>query len=236
MWNIRGVKSRGAFERLKFLVELHKVRLILLQEPFVDDGTIESYTRRIAYDGCYANVNGKIWFIWSSEVEVSIIADEEQQVTIVYAKNKGHLRATLWKSLKICNNYINGPWCITGDFNVIMSSDEKKGENPHIMEKSWDFIECMEECGMADVGYTAPRFTWCNARDKWNRIWKRLDRVFVNHEWTSKTSRFNVEHMASTGSDHTHMLVKYSTTKNEGIKYFKFFKFWTEQPNFISVI
>ncbi|XP_059302171.1 uncharacterized protein LOC132054125 [Lycium ferocissimum] len=119
---------------------------------------------------------------------------------------KEHLRKPLWESPHSCCNYISGPWCLSGDFNVIMDAEEKKVE---ILEacKSWDFIDSMEECGMMDAGFSGPRFTWCNARDKRHRIWKRLDRALINQEWIAKYSRISVEHLASTGSDHTLMLI-----------------------------
>ncbi|KAH0729673.1 hypothetical protein KY290_000794 [Solanum tuberosum] len=38
------------------------------------------------------------------------------------------------------NNLINGPWCIGGDFNVIMDPTEKLGGRPHRAYRSLDFI------------------------------------------------------------------------------------------------
>ncbi|XP_060182557.1 uncharacterized protein LOC132612273 [Lycium barbarum] len=196
-WNIRGVKSRGAFERLKFLSKIHKTHFIAVQEPFVHSSKIEQYKRRLAFEGCLGNCNGKIWFFWISGFNVTVVVDDEQQITVkvtnntndevfyftfVYAKSKHPLRTSLWESLRNCISMINGPWCINGDFNVIMSPDEKKGGKPHRMEKSWDFITCMDDCGMVDAGFTGLRFTWCNTRGKPHRIWKRLDRVFFNHQ------------------------------------------------------
>lgn len=84
-----------------------------------------------------------------------------------------------------------------------MDAEEKKGRTPHRMQKNRDFIDSMEECGMVDASFSGPRFTWCNARGRKHRIWKRLDRVLINQEWTAKYPRINVEHLASTGSDHT---------------------------------
>ncbi|XP_059316338.1 uncharacterized protein LOC132067197 [Lycium ferocissimum] len=88
---------------------------------------------------------------------------------------------------------------------------------------------------MVDAGFTGLRFTWCNTRGKPHRIWKRLDRVFFNNQWTDMFSRSDIEHLASTGSDHTPMLVKCSNSNFHGIKYFKFLQFWTEQPEFKNV-
>ncbi|XP_070010769.1 uncharacterized protein [Nicotiana sylvestris] len=68
---------------------------------------------------------------------------------------------------------------------------------------------------MVDAGYTGLRFTWYNTRGKDLRIWKRLDRVFFNNEWTENFSIDDIGNMASTGSDQTPMLVKCSTSEQE---------------------
>ncbi|KAG5590300.1 hypothetical protein H5410_040814 [Solanum commersonii] len=88
---------------------------------------------------------------------------------------------------------------------MIMSPDEKKGGKPHQIEKNWDFITCMDDCAMVDVVSTGLRFTWCNTRGKPYIIWKRLDRVFFNHQWTDLFSSSDIEHLASMGSNHTPM-------------------------------
>ncbi|KAH0714773.1 hypothetical protein KY285_007601 [Solanum tuberosum] len=195
IWNIRGVKFRGAFERLKFLSRIHNTQIIAIQEPFVDACHIDKYRKGLGFEGCSSNCNGKFWILWSNDFHIDVVEDNEQQLTLkvtnksnneivwftaVYAKSKQHLRLPLWDSLRNCNNFIDEPWCICGDFNAIMSPDEKKGGKPHRMEKSWDFISCMNDCGMVDAGYKGLRFTWCNARERSKRIWKRLDRTFIN--------------------------------------------------------
>nr|XP_009786204.1 PREDICTED: uncharacterized protein LOC104234350 [Nicotiana sylvestris] len=230
---------------------LHKTQIIAIQEPFVKANQIDKYRRGLGFEGCYANCNGKIWVLWSAEFDAAVAENNEQQITFkitrkndgevvwftaVYAKSKQYLRVPLWDNLIHCNNYIDDPWCIYGDFNAIMGPKEKKGGNPHRMEKSWEFISCMEDCGMVDASYKGLRFTWCNARGRHQRIWKRLDRVFINHHWTDKFSFIDIEHLASTGSDHTPMLVKCSTSEQPVIKYFKFLNFWIDRPNFKTIV
>ncbi|XP_049381360.1 uncharacterized protein LOC125845914 [Solanum stenotomum] len=117
-----------------------------------------------------------------------------------------------------------------------MSPDEKKGGKPHIMEKSWDFISCMNDCGMVDAGYKGLKFTWCNAREISEIICKRMDRTFTNQHWTDSFSIIDIEHLASIGSDHTHMIVKYSTSEHPKIKYFKILNSLIDQPNFKDVV
>lgn len=113
-WNIRGVKSRGAFERLKFLTKMHKLQIIAILEPFIDKDCINLHKRWISMDNCCTDINGKIWIFWTSLFEASEISIDSQQVTMelkhknnsesfwmtfVYAKNKELLRRPLWESL-----------------------------------------------------------------------------------------------------------------------------------------
>lgn len=73
------MKSRGAFERLKFLTKNHKIQFIALQEPFVEAIHIEAFKRNLGFEGCRSNVIGKIRFfgqkLWRSQFVVRGAAD-----------------------------------------------------------------------------------------------------------------------------------------------------------------
>lgn len=43
--------------------------------------------------------------------------------------------------LRVIENTIQDPWSAIGDFNMVVSGDEKFGGRPHRMEVSLDFIE-----------------------------------------------------------------------------------------------
>ncbi|OIT38805.1 hypothetical protein A4A49_00345 [Nicotiana attenuata] len=83
----------------------------------------------------------EIWIMWSSNNMTTILSNHDQQLTIklhygaansdlyitaVYAKCTLEERRELWNSLELTNLHVNGPWCIGGDFNVILDPDEKK--------------------------------------------------------------------------------------------------------------
>ncbi|XP_070050171.1 uncharacterized protein [Nicotiana tomentosiformis] len=51
----------------------------------------------------------------------------ELNIIVVYAKCTASERKELWTSLEDTHSVINGPWCIGGDFNVIMDLDKKLG-------------------------------------------------------------------------------------------------------------
>ncbi|XP_070042487.1 uncharacterized protein [Nicotiana tomentosiformis] len=112
--------------------------------------------------------------------------DNGLYVTAVYVKCTTVERKDLWSSIEDINLLVDGPWCIGGDFNVIMDPKEKLGDKPHRAYKSFDFITTMEAYGFSDIGFTGPKFTWCNNRRPRKRIWKRLDMIHVNDQWSQE--------------------------------------------------
>ncbi|XP_019264876.1 PREDICTED: uncharacterized protein LOC109242481 [Nicotiana attenuata] len=131
---------------------------------------------------------------------------------------------------------INGSWSILGDFNTIMAPEEKKGGTPHTLNKSVDFITCMDDCGMSDLSFTGNPFTWCNGSRGRKRISTRLDRVLINEEWAENFQTNRVDHHAKSGSDHSLITFKFGNENHEVIKYFRFLNFWTKQNDYNSLI
>ncbi|XP_016546526.2 uncharacterized protein LOC107846732 [Capsicum annuum] len=102
---------------------------------------------------------------------------------------------------------INVPWLIAGDFNFVLDASEKKGGNPHKMSDSMPFINCITDNSLIDPGYIGSTFTWCNGRGSRQRMWERLDRAFINYEWSQKFTNTTITHLIKTGSDHSPLLI-----------------------------
>ncbi|XP_059295379.1 uncharacterized protein LOC132048699 [Lycium ferocissimum] len=247
----KGVKSKKAIHRLKKIIHIHKIKIVAILEPFVSINKIDAYMRYLGFQYSLNNLNGKIWFFWNSNYRTSIISNTDQQITIkmshsvsgkhlfittIYAKCTAAERKDLWISLENVYLQVDGPWCLGGDFNVILNPSEKLGGKPHRMYKSLDFSSCMDNCELTDIGFMGPNFTWCNNRRPVKRIWKRLDRVFINDSWGQLFHNNIVRHLPRTGSDHRPLLINCHNAYKNGIKYFKFLDFWTEQPNFYQLV
>lgn len=150
-WNIRGIGSKGSLERLQLFKQQYNLSLICIQEPMVDNSKMSSFQRRLNMQNGFFNCSNKIWLFWSSDIDMDIIKDGEQQVlirvgrtnevpiflTIVYAKCTEALRNDLWNDLRDTASAITGPWGVIGDFNVIISSEEKKEVEIIRWKKAW---------------------------------------------------------------------------------------------------
>jgi hypothetical protein len=56
-------------------------------------------------------------------------------------------------------------WLVMGDFNEIMSSDEKQGKLLRCPTQMAEFREALNDCLLLDLGFQGYEFTWTNNRD-----------------------------------------------------------------------
>lgn len=67
------------------------------------------------------------------------------------SKLETHFTSLLFRST-ICTL----PWRVKGDFNVITFMGEKIEGIPYRINKSIDFLNMIEDCGMVDLGFYGP--------------------------------------------------------------------------------
>ncbi|XP_060185616.1 uncharacterized protein LOC132615077 [Lycium barbarum] len=166
-------------------------------------------------------------------IQCDVLMDTDQQITLklchqdtgkdiiatfVYAKCDEGERLELWDSLYQLASDMNFPWMVGGDFNVILSEEEKLGGLPVALSECEDFAFCINSCGLLDMRFKGSPFTWWNGRSAEDCIFKRLDRIVVN--W----------------SDHAPLILSYGEEAVHSIKPFRFLNFWTQHETFREVV
>ncbi|XP_070036672.1 uncharacterized protein [Nicotiana tomentosiformis] len=146
------------------------------------------------------------------------------------------MRIPLWQTLRLKSTSCSVPWCIIGDFNGIASVEEKIDGLPYQMKKSIDFLSMIEDCGLVDLAFYGPRYTWSNGRGPCLIGWKRLDRGIVNDNWLTSFPTTTITHLAAAGSDHSPLLLELHVRQEHNQKYFKFLNCWTENESFKPLV
>ena len=72
------------------------------------------------------------------------------------------------------------PWLMAGDFNELLSVNDKFGGRPFIPSRASTFKDCLDFCNIADLSFQGSSFTWINKNDVSSLIQERLDRFFGN--------------------------------------------------------
>ncbi|XP_071905753.1 uncharacterized protein [Coffea arabica] len=141
----------------------------------------------------------------------------------------------LWEKL-LSDKPISLPWCIGGDFNVIVDAHEKRDGQPFSVLEGIEFLAFKEEAEVFDAEFSGSSFTWYNNRRGRARIWKRLDRLLINGKCSDLASPISVVHLARHPSDHAPMKISFSSRLDNRPRLFRFLNVWTSQPSLLEVI
>ena len=115
-----------------------------------------------------------------------------------------------WQLLKHLHTRISTPWLCVGDYNEILSSDEKQGGVPKPLKHMEAFQATLLHCGLEDLGFQGNIFTWNDGRHGNAFVQERLDRATV--AWKEIYPETRVFHLQTSYSDHIPIVI---TTQNQ---------------------
>ena len=123
---------------------------------------------------------GRLWLRWNLDrVVVSLLVATKQEIHLsvkvrpfdtqsllfaVYASPRFNERCVLWNNLVNVASLHSSPWIIAGDFNEVLTDNDKFGGRAVNATRSLLFKDCLDSCNMVDLGFSGPRFTWSNRR------------------------------------------------------------------------
>uniref|UniRef100_A0A803PZW9 Uncharacterized protein n=1 Tax=Cannabis sativa TaxID=3483 RepID=A0A803PZW9_CANSA len=104
----------------------------------------------------------------------------DSYLTVIYASNSQNERRDLWRD--VCELAPNGKWCLMGDFNEILSKEERIAHRVKSYPND-DFLNCVNECHLEDVKFSGNFFTWSNKKHGEDQIYSKIDRILTNQTW-----------------------------------------------------
>ncbi|XP_020693467.1 uncharacterized protein LOC110107530, partial [Dendrobium catenatum] len=152
-------------------------------------------------------------------------------IAVIYADKDLHVRRSLWASINSCRD-AEIPLLAIGDFNCILSQDDKKGGRPfRTSAASLDMEEFIRTNDLVDPGFLGPKFTWSNNKDGLSKIWARLDRCFISTSLLEVHQEFEVRHLLRLASDHCPLLCSLSTpSRFQRSAWIRFEDMWLSYP------
>ncbi|XP_062110517.1 uncharacterized protein LOC133821977 [Humulus lupulus] len=151
-------------------------------------------------------------------------------ITVVYAFNDKSGRKRLWEDLENMAHSITDPWIVMGDFNAILSPEDRfpyHGNGSELIP----FQHCVEYCRLIDMKFSGTFFTWNNKQGGKDRVYAKLDRVLANESWIGKFQTAEVIFFPEGSMDHSPFMVNFGSLP-ENKKPFKFFNFWCNLEGF----
>jgi hypothetical protein len=101
----------------------------------------------------------------------------------VYGDPHHHLTKTIWDHVStfVLDN-LGKPMVCFGDLNEIMHEVDTNSVNVN-KYRMRTFNAYVKQCGLFDLGFSGPAYTWTNKRFSSKPVFQRLDRCLANAEW-----------------------------------------------------
>lgn len=96
---------------------------------------------------------------------------------------------------------------VIGDFNEVLCCEDKRGGNQCNQKRMASFHDALNNCGLVDLEYQGPKFTWRNNRAGNELVMERIDMAFANAKWWELYNEALVFVEAAIGSDHNPLIL-----------------------------
>ena len=171
-WNVRGVNDPEKRKVIKNFIRIHRVDMICLQETKVQEMNIEMVRslrvgRLLNWTALNAEGSaGVILLIWDKRrislvdsmvgnFSVSCLFKMEEDgfqwvFSRVYGPIEKSLREHFWEELGSIKGLWDEPWCVGGDFNEILTPDERS-RGGRISNSMRRFADILSDLGLRDL-------------------------------------------------------------------------------------
>ncbi|XP_073039156.1 uncharacterized protein, partial [Primulina eburnea] len=252
-WNVRGLHKPLKQKSVQAILHTRNIDVLGILESKFDEKSLSSMMR-IRFPGMRAihnfclNTKGRICVLWNPNiVDLNVLSMTEQSIHVcieflsskmrfcasfVYGLHTIVLRRALWADLIEFGVTCSLPWMVLGDFNTVLSPDEKVGG---LMVKNYDtkdFVDCVATLDLMDLRQVGCAFTWSNPK-----VCSKLDRVLVNQLWVASHLDGFVDFVPpGCVSDHTISIVSFVDPLVKREKPFKFFNMWALSDSFLETV
>ncbi|XP_027171734.1 uncharacterized protein LOC113771340 [Coffea eugenioides] len=197
------------------------------------------------------NRSGGMALMWKEEVKIkqvikaaftieAHVEDRETKTTLwfigIYASCDNLIRKSQWKVVKDRKKLWGEKWIIAGDFNDILSNEEK-WEGRWREENSFtDFNNFINDNQLVDIGFEGNPWTWSNNWEDVGEVKERLNRGLCCIDWSLVFDKANCKHIDTFASDHSILMIDTNPETRKRKKRFYFDKRWLKREGIQDVI
>ncbi len=218
--NCRGLGNPETVLELHHCVKKEAPQIVFLMETRLPVWKLEFIRLRLGMKGCFGverdGYGGGLALLWDDSVDVHVQSYSKHHIDSWVNSHSGEVwrftgfyghpittcRRYSWELLRRLKGMSDRPWLVLGDFNEIMSSDEKQGKLFRCPAQMAEFREALNDCLLLDLGFQGYEFTWTNNRDPPECVDERLDRGVATEQWMDLFPCSRIQHVVFALSDH----------------------------------
>ncbi|XP_060968815.1 uncharacterized protein LOC133036286 [Cannabis sativa] len=220
-WNARGLGSPSAFRFLKLLVKEQRPDLLFLIKTKLTCNSVDRFCSCLKFSNGLEvprlGMKGGLLLLWLANIDVTLNSYSMNHFDVLvssdnchqfhftgfYGAPETHLRINTWNLLSsLVSNASNLPWLVLGDFNELLSNEDKVGGPPRDDMLMDNFRGAINRCHLRVVYFNGDPFTWTNKNHHGNVVRERLDRGFIYNNWSDFFNKATLSHLDFYHSDH----------------------------------
>ncbi|XP_058726268.1 uncharacterized protein LOC131597596 [Vicia villosa] len=129
------------------------------------------------------------------------------------------------------------PWCTIGDFNDMLSQQDKHGIHPHPNWLCNGFRDTISDCNLVDIPLEGHQYTWVKSRGTDRMVEERLDRALANTSWLEMFPAAKLANLIASHSDHSPILLSCDPALQHRRHHaFRFENYWLEEDDIEDVV
>ena len=253
-WNVRGANNLNKRNVIRNFIRSQRVDLVCLQETKLQN--LSSADARSLGVGRLADWRaveaegsaGGVLVFWDTR-KLELVEAELGHFSVtcmfknvedgflwaftgVYGPVKRSKRELFWQELGAVKGLWGGPWCIGGDFNVVLSPNDRNSDC-RLSYSMRRFMEVLNELGLRDLPLQGGPFTWRGGLN--NQRMSRLDRFLVTADWEIQFSNVTQSILPRPVSDHCPVMLDSDGIKS-GPSPFRFENMWLKLAGFKDIL
>jgi exonuclease III len=253
-WNIRGLNGRSKQRTLRDCIRVENLDILLLQETKCAGEEAEVIFRR-CWRGCdslHTDSNGAaggLAILWNPTTVIidkpfstcghimahfkAIGSTKEGEITNAYGPQSTQDKEIFLKRITTIKSLLSSPnWLLGGDFNIILTLEEKTGGTKRLDQDSGKFRALIDQLNLVDIETRNGIFTWSNRRSGHQHVACRLDRFLISEALLLEDPAIEANILPKIGSDHWPVSLCLDAGATPKLKPFRFEKFWLSHPDF----
>jgi exonuclease III len=242
-WNCQGLGNPWTVQDLCLMVREQKPDILFLMETKCRKEKMESIRVRLGFSGMFVvepvGRSGGLALFWTDVKTLEIHNYTRRHINALVngVDNGGVCKLTCfsghpitakrhesWALLEHLRQFQPQPWMCIGDFNKILTQEEKIGALLQKEGQMDQFRNALGNCQLTDLGFIGSKYTWTNCRSDENFVKERLDRAVANSEWRGIYWEASVHVLVARESDHKPLLLQFSHDKEGRMEFYRSFK------------